>query len=84
MIAIRLRRLYRRLSYFTAFLRDFRPGMQTFIPLPFAQNHAEGCRWAASLALTRLYGRKTSSELQCLSRHTRIEGLQHVQTWASI
>ncbi len=35
MISIRLRRLYQRLSYLTAFLRDFRPGMQTFMPLPF-------------------------------------------------
>ncbi len=35
MISMRLRRLYLRLSYLTAFLRDFRPGMQTFIPLSF-------------------------------------------------
>ena len=35
MISIRLRRLKRRLSNLTAFLRDFRPGMQTFIPLSF-------------------------------------------------
>ncbi len=35
MISIRLRRLYQRLSYLTAFLRDFRPGMQTFMLLPY-------------------------------------------------
>ena len=32
-LSIRLRRLYRRLSYFTVFLRDLRPGMQGFVPL---------------------------------------------------
>ncbi len=33
-IAMRLRRLQRRLSYVTGFLHDFRPGMQACIPLP--------------------------------------------------
>ena len=35
MISILLRRLYRRLSYFTVFLRCFRPEMQARIPLSF-------------------------------------------------
>ncbi len=35
MISIRLRRLYRRLSYRTAVLRCFRPGIQARIPLSF-------------------------------------------------
>jgi len=35
MISMRLRRLYRRLSYLTVVLRCFLPGMQGFIPLSF-------------------------------------------------
>lgn len=35
MTSIRLRRLERRLSNFSAFLRDFRAGMQTFLRLSF-------------------------------------------------
>ena len=32
MISMRLRLLYRRLSYLTGFVRDFLPGMQGVIP----------------------------------------------------
>ena len=35
MISMRLRRLYRRLSYLTGVLRCFLPGMQARIPLSF-------------------------------------------------
>ena len=35
MISMRLRRLYRRLSYLTVFLRCLRPRMQARIPLSF-------------------------------------------------
>jgi hypothetical protein len=48
MISIRLRRLYRRLSYFTAFLRDFRPGMQTFIPLSFKASRSQSASYPRS------------------------------------
>lgn len=41
MISIRLRRLYRRLSYFTVFWQDFRPGMQTFFPLSFKASRSQ-------------------------------------------
>jgi hypothetical protein len=37
MISIRLRRS----SYIAAFLRDFRPGMQTFIALPFGASRSQ-------------------------------------------
>ncbi len=45
MISIRLRREYRRLACLTGFLRDFRSGMQTFIPLSFNEslNQSASC-----------------------------------------
>src|SRR6056297_194210 len=61
MISIRLRRLYRRLSYFTAFLRDFRPGMQTFIPLSFKASRSQSASYSRSPKSQSAFGRLLSS-----------------------
>ena len=61
MISIRLRCLYRRLSYFTAFLRDFRPGMQTFIPLSFNACRRQSASYPRSPKSQSAFGRLLSS-----------------------
>src|SRR6056297_3541837 len=60
MISIRLRRLYRRLSYFTVFLRDFRPGMQTFIPLSFKASRSQSASYPRSPKSQSAFGRLLS------------------------
>ena len=57
MVSIRLRRLYRRLSCFTDFLRDFRPGMHTFIPLSFNASRSQSASQPLSAGSQSAFGR---------------------------
>ena len=60
MISMRLRLLYRRLSYLTALLRDFRPGMQTSIPLSFKASLNQSASYPRSASGQPAFGRLRS------------------------
>lgn len=52
---------YRRLSYLTVFLREFRPGMQTFIPLSFKASLNQSASWPRSASSQSALGRLARS-----------------------